>query len=693
MPITEDQYKAVKAALNKAGDDAAALSPEFRAKAQAAVDEFEGGLVTKLDPNLPVMAQALATQPATTHPGGDDEAEREWLNNPQGKNGTTIVYEMPLSVAKKDLLENPDKLAALGYSRIPPTPEDIQGMDASSSIYHAYNDQKWRDTADAAAKAGKVAYRYSKAPWLQNGSPLSSLALKLKASVDPAMEQAAAFVMGVDDTAAFGVGRKGLETAASMDRSVAGLAPPAPPSDTEPVVDPTTGMEMGQAPKAAETDSVGGVMGTFRAGNGDPKQLTQMLEEEHPKTYTAGQIAGIAPDLAAGAVKGVGKGVGLASKTVGEGIQTVGRGIESLAPWSASNALYNEVASGGQKVLARLGATEGVPAVLASALAAGGAGVAVHGAQEGVDAAANYAQTGDAGTTAGEAALRSLGAGLLPAALGGAGAAVQKGTKAYGDWVRTGNGSITGGRYQGVPGKLERAGVEPQFGRGYVAPAAVTAAQAEARQLEVPVEQVLAERVAPKVAEGAKALRREGLTRVRPRADGSLEVVKNPDPDLLLKAKIAAPKGDAYAPVKAYASQKSPDVRRTRAVRAAAERAGASQELEQTRVPALLGQLETITSPTYKKVADPTVFGTAMRLADKGNINLAYPALRSLEGPLGPLAAGKAGRVGLVGKDDKVEEAKAQEESPRAARYAAWRAEYLKRKEAPKPRKRRAGSR
>ncbi len=823
MPITEDQYKRVKAALNQAGDDAAALSPEFRAKAQAAVDEFEGHLVTQLDPELPLMAQALSTQPATNHPGGDAAAEDEWQRNPQGQNGTTIVYEMPLSVAKKDLLEHPEKLGALGYSRIPPTPEDIQGMDTDSSIYHAYNDQKWRETADAATQAGKRAYRYSKAPWLQGGglsNAIESLGMKLKTSVAPAAEQAAAYVMGADDTALFGVARKGLETVDAVDRA-AGGAPAAAPSDTEPVVDPTTGQVMGEAPKAAEDDVVGGVMGTVRAEHGSAKRATELLEEEYPKTYTAGQVSGVAPDLAALGLKGVGKAAGLASEAAGKSIQGLAGGIKSLAPWSASNALYDEVASGGARQLAKLGAKEG--GILSSALSAGGGGMAVQAAREGVDAGANLAQTGDTGTSLKDAAERTLEAGVLPAKLGALGSAVQQGAKGYADWVRTGNGSITGGRYQGVPGKLEQAGVEPQLGRGFVAPAAVKAAQKEARELGVPVEQVLADRVAPKLAGpelsvaerkaigrlgntrapatgaadpalesalhktavdapptlykgvtlDADALARvektgkldfenytssatdkqyaagyaatgkgkpvvvefEGLPRAHQKSDREMlvppggyqvtgrrvEKIRIPELDREVEATVLtvgaqpkalphrewsggelrevkppatrpAPKSkDAYPAVKGYARGKA-DVRTVRDLHAAADRAGpeVAQELRGTRVPALLGQLEKLTSPTYKKVADPTVFGTALRFADKANLNVAYPALRSLEGPLGPLAGAQAGRLGTVGKDERKEEAKAKEAEPRSARYEAWRAEYLKRKEAPKPRHRRA---
>jgi hypothetical protein len=687
MPITEEQYNRVKQALLAAADDPDSMSPEVRARAEAAATEYEAGLAKQLDPDLPPMAQALSIQPATTHPEGDAAAEQEWMRNPGGANGTVFVYEMPLERVKKDLLEHPDQLGAMGYSRIPPTPEDIQGMDENSSIYHSYNDMKWRETADAAAKSGKRAYRYSKAPWLQGGgvmNTLSSLGMKLHAGFVPGLEQFSTFVMGMDDMASFGAARAAQETA---DSAGSEYRPPKPDDGKEYYWHPTLGWTPAEL-KYEGPEMVGGVIPTAQAEGLSQKETNRMLEGEYPNSYLAGQVMGVVPGALEGAVKAVGKTVGAAGlKTVEKVAEAAGKGLERLAPWSASNALYEEVASGGNKLLARAGLNASALPVTAGAAAGFAGGALTQGAQEAVDAAANYVQTGDTGTTAGDAVMRSLGAGLAPAVVGGAGSALGTAAGKVGEWVRSGpKGAITGGRYKGIPGKLERAGLEPKFGEGYTAPPAVKAAQQEARTLDVPVEQVLAEKVAPKVSAGAKALRRDALPRQRVGADGEVSTTSKGNADQAKVARRAAPKGDAYEPVKRYAAGRNPDVRQTRAIRAAAEKAGpdVARELEQTRVPALLGELETLTAPARKTHAQ-TLLGTGLQLADRGMINYAYPAIRALEGQVGPLANGRLGRFALAGKDEKAPEGK--DES--GARYAAWRAEQLRRKKAPKPRRRR----
>lgn len=681
--ISQDQYNRLDAILSDP-DKSARMSPEVRAQAQAAVDGYKNqaaAIIQKVDPELPLVAQSLATQPASTHVDGDQAAADEWQRNPEGASkGRVFVYDAPLSTARKNILEHPEILPAMGYPRMPPSAEAIQAMDHDSPIYHSYNDYLWRQTADAAAQAGKTAYRYSKAPWLQDGGimpALQGLGLKLGASLVPATEAANAFIMGEDDTATFGAIRKAEETADAkgagsdgeqpdMPRKMGGAG--APVDDPENYErHPTLGwVKKGSAPK---DEIVGGAIGTAQAEGGGQKRVNELAAEENPKTRIAGQVTGAIPGAIPGAVKGVGKVAALASQGVGRNIAAVGRGIESLVPWSASNALFDVVASGGKSGLAKWGFKEAAP-VMTSAASAGLAGAAVNAAHEGVDAAANYAQTGDTGTTLGDAATRTAKAAAIPAGLGAAGSIVQQTAGGIGNWVREGRkDSLTGGRYQGVPGKLERAGLEPEFGRGYAVPEAVKAAQQEARQLEVPVEQVLAERVAPKLAEPAAA------SPGRQWKGGA--IVEAPP--------VRAPK-DPYPAVKSYARGKA-DIKTVRALNKAADRAGpeVAKELRATRVPALLGQLETLTSPAYKKVADSTLVGTAERLGDAALVRYAYPALRSLEGPLGPLGSGKAGRAGIIrGEGDKPEEDPALRE-----RYGAWRTEYLKRKEAPKPRKNR----
>lgn len=455
------------------------LSPEVYSQAKAALDAYTADMasvVEKADPNLPLTAQAGAMQPATNHPRGDEAASEEWLANPSGQSGTVIVYDAPLALAKQKLLENPDLLPALGFSHMPPTAEDIQSMDHDSPIYGAYNDHVYRETADAATKAGKQTYRYSKAPWLQNGGiapALQSLGLKLKASIDPAIEGTTAFLMGVDDTAAFGAGRAAGETL-DMALSPGGQAPQRP-------------------------DIAGGIES---ATGVSPKATNRMIEEEHPIAYTAGQVVGAVPELPVAAAK-------FGARALGKGAsELVERGVRALTPWSASNALYDLVARGGQKALAKAGIKSAIAPVAVAALGAGAAGALTQGAEEGVNTAANLAQTGETGTTLEEVGGRMAEAGKFAGALGGLGGVAQQTAGAIGDVVRHGT------RFRGLPGQLEQSGVAPTFGRGFQAPEAVKAATEEARGLGVKPQELLAERVAPKVAEGAKAIKTEAIKKI-----------------------------------------------------------------------------------------------------------------------------------------------------------------------------------
>lgn len=489
--ISQSQFDRFDAILRDP-EKVAQMAPEMLARVTADVRAYKakaGALVDKLDPELPLLAQPLATQPGTNHPKGDIAAADDWERNPESTKGTVVVYDMPLALARKKILEDPNVLPMLGYKHGPPSAESIQSMDAGSDIYQAYNDHVWRETADAATKAGKRVYRYSKAPWLQDGgiaAAISSLGMKLKTSVDPLTEGMMAFVMGTDDTAALGIGRAGGE---ALDTAFPTAAPSAidAPGDT----------------------TVGGV-GALRSAGMDPHAINEAINEDSPALHTAGQVAGVVPGLIPGAVKGLGKLVGVASESTGKAIAAAGRGLESLAPWSASNEAFDAVASGGRRVLSKLGLVEGLAPVAASALSAGIAGGAVHAAQEGVDAASNLYRTGETGTTLDEAAGRTLEAAKFAGAAGGLGSVVQQGSGQVADWVRGGN------RYKKLPGQLERAGVEAEFGKGFVEPAAVAAAKKEAEALDdVPVEAVLAERVAPKLSKATDDIQAEAHAGVK----------------------------------------------------------------------------------------------------------------------------------------------------------------------------------
>src|SRR3989304_2123348 len=163
-----------------------------------------------LDPNFNLIAQGLSVQPATTHPEGDEAAEAAWLRKPaEAAKGVVFFYEPPLEAVKKRLAED-QAFAQLVAPSMPMDPARIAGLTNEDSNVQAAKDFLWRESADAAAANGKTAYRYSKAPWLHDGSAMSGIrALGMKASgaLDSAVSGVTSFVMGMDKTATLGAGR------------------------------------------------------------------------------------------------------------------------------------------------------------------------------------------------------------------------------------------------------------------------------------------------------------------------------------------------------------------------------------------------------------------------------------------------------------------------------------------------------
>lgn len=424
-----------------------ALTPEEEAELRQLEEEEQAATLAKqVNPALPVLPQVLATQPNTNDPGGDDAFKDKWVAN-AGAGDAVTVYEPPIAVARKDLLEHPEMLQALFPGEEIP-PEFIHMMDENSDIYRTYADHKWGEAANAATAAGKTAYRQARMPWLHGEagglSPLQTLLQKARGAIDPAVEAANAFVLGVDDTAAFGAGRRAGE---ALDRAV------------------------GSAP-SADPNAVGGVSGEARAG-ADPTAINEMLEEEHPLAHTAGQVVGLLSPLgAAGRLwKGLQTGVEAGAKAVGGG--ALRQGLTRLAGGTAAAGV--------------------------------GAGVS-QAAREGVEAAASLERTGDSGTTLGEAAGRSVGAALDPVNLalgaggeliGGAGGAIAKGIR-------------ESPRYGGAVGRFEGLGGKIKFGRGPVAPKGVQEAIEKGKARDIRPEAVIAEELTPAIAAAEEAATRAG---------------------------------------------------------------------------------------------------------------------------------------------------------------------------------------
>lgn len=432
---------------------------------QAKADE----LAPLLSPAMPIAPQVLATQPATTHPGGDEAAQADWVvKGTDSAKGATVVYEPPLAKARKELLENPQLLAAL-YPDEPITREEIAAMDESSDIYKTYADHKWNEVRWAAADSGATAYRHAKMPWLQGGaaglSPLHTIVTKVRGSIDPAIEGANAFIMGMDDTATFGAAKKAGE---AIDRNVG-----AGPSPETPVADAIRG-----------ASATGGVSGEANAG-ASPEAVNEMLAEENPKLHTAGQIAGM---FTPGGV------MGLLGKAGAKVVAGAGRAAEALG---AGTKLAGAAKLGG-----------------AGAAAAGG-GAAASAGRDIVEAGANLAQTGETGTTPGEVAGRAAEAALDPMNL-----ALGVGGEAAGMAARAGAKAIADSpRYGGNIDRIKQLGGKFVFGKGPMGTKETDAAIAAGKARDITPVAVMAEELAPKIAAAENELAAGNLVGAKAKKD------------------------------------------------------------------------------------------------------------------------------------------------------------------------------
>ncbi len=467
--LTAENYQDALAAT-KPGSGA---SDEDRAFALQIIQEFEdqhaakqgapaaapaaaqSNLAGQLDPRFSLLPQALAVQPTTTDPAGDDAAKDKWLVD-GGKNakGTVIYYEPPLSVAKKDLLENP----AIGRMLYPDDPgildpQEIANLKASDPLFDDYKNHKWNETAKAAAAAGKTVYRYSKAPYLQGdgaASTLNTLGLKAINSAEPALSAIQSFLGGIDKAGYFGIGNR-------VGGAVSGL-PGAPPSAAGGASDPFLESLKG-SPDEPTKSFVGG---TSNAANF--KDYAALSAEEHPV------------------------------------VGALGQGLGMLHHWTPTNQLFqaatNTAARGaaavGGGVLARLGA---------STLGAGAAGALDQGIREGVNAAGDLAEHGETPITMGGALGNMEDAALLTGGIGG-------GLEGAGALSKAGADAIANGsHFRGVPGRLERAGVKftvgiPPFGGPQLSPETKAVVNAARMTDKLPGD-FIAKQIAPDIAKAA----------------------------------------------------------------------------------------------------------------------------------------------------------------------------------------------
>lgn len=397
-------------------EDALAMGPPSPAGDVSRETTGSPDLTTKLDPRFPLLPQADATAPATTHPGGDQQAAMEWMGGKPGGD-ITFVYEPPVEVARQKLLENP-QLARTLFENIPNamSPEVIAGMQKGDDAYERVANRMWADTAKAAAEAGKTVYRYSKTPWLHDGQMMNTIQkLGGFASVAPA-----AFIMGVDQGGFFGAGR-------AVNEAVAGD-------------------EANQAQSVADTNA--------------------------PGVALAGQALGV------------------------------------LAPWSATNKLWNFIGSGGKGIAGKLGG-----GLAARALAAGGAASVAAGADQALREGAGA--LGDGGFDLGQSGAR-VGAAMNPLAnplapaLGVGGELLGSAAKAGADWTRH-------RAYGGAIGEMEGAGSKFRFGR---APTVSDDAEEMVRQGRaegVAAQGPRAAELVPQVMAGAKKIKQDAIEQIAER--------------------------------------------------------------------------------------------------------------------------------------------------------------------------------
>lgn len=468
--LTAEEYQRALALLK---DPNAKLSDEERTLLIGVRDQFENANAqgqgqalqqraqdaeANMNPSMSLVWNGLNSQPATTHPEGDQGAADEWIRNPEkASQGAVFMYEPPLAIAKKEMLENPGVLQVIfpdDYTLF--DPERIAQLTTDSDEYKKFADYKWREAADEAAKSGRTAYRYSRAPYLQGEAqgldPLSTLGLKARGAVPVGGSNMLRFVLGVDKAATLGAsGRGAFATAPDPGSRFANPeGNPNIPGSTDLTPNPNTKDYAAERQQSPPGDDYAGIEDPSKQG------YDQFMSEGH---------------LASG----------------------LGQGIGTLAPWSAANRAF-ALASGAAQPIAGLGlnATRNVAA--ATAAGAGGAALEQAG-REGVDAAVHMSQGGpapDAAGVAGRIGVSSVLGGVTGGALdflGGTGA----------NYVRH-----ESPRYGGNVGEFEAAGGKLDFGLGPRAPRQAQESVLEARGRQAEPVDVQAQRLAPKIEDSVE---------------------------------------------------------------------------------------------------------------------------------------------------------------------------------------------
>jgi hypothetical protein len=416
------------------GHQGAGAVPDAEAQAER--------VAAQLDPRFSLVPQALALSPATTDPDGDQAAQQKYA---AGQKNATFVYEPPVAVVRKQLLENPALVRALRPDE-PPTMEEIAGMDSGSSLYQDASNYMFRKTAEAAAGAGRTIYRYSQTPWLWSDQSVpATLKLKLGGAVPEGQDALNAFVMGVDDTGAFGAGRA--------------LAEAASPEAT------ATGARMGINESVPQSSA----------------DMNAWNAEEHPIAYGAGQALGALHPW------------GVANR-VWKGVQEGGGWLAQAAAKTRLGGVVADLAPSWMKTVGGIAGDAAVGGVAAGATQAG---------QEGVDLASESAQSGQLPTMD-----RLAEAGERVRDVGATGGELAAGGSALGRLAHAGaEGIRDSARFSGPagPGAVRRTepNVNYRFGREPTLTGETDALVKKARKTGDQAGDILAQEIQPKIEQAA----------------------------------------------------------------------------------------------------------------------------------------------------------------------------------------------
>lgn len=236
------------------GGQPIAQTPDDRARDDSAMDADAERVAGMLDHRFSLVPQILALQPATNDPQGDEAAAAKYQ---AGQKDAIFIYEPPVDVVRRHLLDNPGMLRAISPDEVPSV-QDIEGLTSDSPLYKTAADWMYKKANEAATEKGQKIIRYSKAPWLWSDKSIpETLKLKIQGADSEWANQAQALVLGVDDMGAAGIMRANQE-----------------------LTEPTT---MLTQPRLGLNESV-------PQSSADVNAWT---EQEYPLSYGAGQVVGM----------------------------------------------------------------------------------------------------------------------------------------------------------------------------------------------------------------------------------------------------------------------------------------------------------------------------------------------------------------------------------------------------------------